>query len=467
MEKKPTATADFSLRQGYFIGITLGWLLAAPFFRPVMPVLALSILAPLSWGFALILLLLVLETHRIQAVLKSLPVFLGELLVWFSFLFLSLGAGGVGATLLWLPQIAGTALILRKTGNKIFGSEEKISLLAGLLASSTLIYYCTVLIEESAPGFLLIWQSAMGVVALLLSAKDPGNPAPKPLASVLRHEGLQEEIGKPAAMAALGLFLVFLIYTQGTVLMNQLLRQETRFGEVLIVLGAFIYLMVLRVLPRLIKRYRILFSLGFLTSVASSALVLSLPAGSHDWINWNALFLFVAASAGIDVFFLLMVTFLSVRTERPVLCSVGIVLYYMVIEAGAFVALRYQSFLLPRINGIRLFSLLFGIGLIIFLFFFSFRQQESSREKPIRPDPGNIRTPLWLKELTAAERQVFDLFFEGLSNQQIAETLFVSLSTVKFHVRNILKKADAKNKYELLASIHEIAGKAGKESGSF
>lgn len=43
-------------------------------------------------------------------------------------------------------------------------------------------------------------------------------------------------------------------------------------------------------------------------------------------------------------------------------------------------------------------------------------------------------------ELTEREREVLALMVEGLSNQEIADRLFLSLGTVKFHIGNIYSK---------------------------
>lgn len=51
-------------------------------------------------------------------------------------------------------------------------------------------------------------------------------------------------------------------------------------------------------------------------------------------------------------------------------------------------------------------------------------------------------------DLTERERQVLALMVEGLNNQQIAEKLVVSLSTVKFHVSSILAKLGASSRTE-------------------
>ena len=49
-------------------------------------------------------------------------------------------------------------------------------------------------------------------------------------------------------------------------------------------------------------------------------------------------------------------------------------------------------------------------------------------------------------ELTDRERDVLKLMVEGLNNAQIAERLVVSLSTVKFHIGNILMKLRVENR---------------------
>ncbi len=49
-------------------------------------------------------------------------------------------------------------------------------------------------------------------------------------------------------------------------------------------------------------------------------------------------------------------------------------------------------------------------------------------------------------ELTDREREVLKLLVEGLNNQEIADRLVVSLSTVKYHISNILSKLQVDNR---------------------
>jgi two-component system response regulator DevR len=51
--------------------------------------------------------------------------------------------------------------------------------------------------------------------------------------------------------------------------------------------------------------------------------------------------------------------------------------------------------------------------------------------------------------LTDREREVVRLIAEGLTNREIGEAIFVSESTVKFHVRNVMRKLDVHHRAEV------------------
>lgn len=63
-----------------------------------------------------------------------------------------------------------------------------------------------------------------------------------------------------------------------------------------------------------------------------------------------------------------------------------------------------------------------------------------------------------IKKLGISKREfeVLELIAEGLSNQDIADRLFVSTSTVKTHVSNVLAKLDAGRRTEAIARAKEM-----------
>lgn len=54
------------------------------------------------------------------------------------------------------------------------------------------------------------------------------------------------------------------------------------------------------------------------------------------------------------------------------------------------------------------------------------------------------------------EFEVLELLAAGLSNQDIADRLFVSMSTVKTHVSSVLAKLDASRRTEAIAKAKEL-----------
>ena len=59
-------------------------------------------------------------------------------------------------------------------------------------------------------------------------------------------------------------------------------------------------------------------------------------------------------------------------------------------------------------------------------------------------------------ELSSREIEVLNLIREGASNSEISAKLFISENTVKFHVRNILKKTGCSNRTELLTALNRL-----------
>jgi LuxR family transcriptional regulator, maltose regulon positive regulatory protein len=68
--------------------------------------------------------------------------------------------------------------------------------------------------------------------------------------------------------------------------------------------------------------------------------------------------------------------------------------------------------------------------------------------------PGTIRA--LADPLSQRELQILTLICKGLSNQEIGQQIFLSLSTVKWHNQNIFDKLDVQRRTEAVARAREL-----------
>lgn len=130
----------------------------------------------------------------------------------------------------------------------------------------------------------------------------------------------------------------------------------------------------------------------------------------------------------------------------------------MAILLGLLKAIEYQYF-------VRDIPLEFYIGLIAVMFtaIGIWAGLRLTRPKIVELSVPEISAPFELDPtnlkkigMSNREYEVLELLAQGLSNQEIAEKLFVSMSTVKTHVSNVLAKLDASRRTQAVRRAKEL-----------
>ncbi|MDR2785484.1 MAG: helix-turn-helix transcriptional regulator [Treponema sp.] len=83
-------------------------------------------------------------------------------------------------------------------------------------------------------------------------------------------------------------------------------------------------------------------------------------------------------------------------------------------------------------------------------------------DKKNLPQPTDPRLKFIDKyNMSAQEIETAVLLLQGFDNKKIADSLFISISTVKFHVRNILRKLGVNNRSAVISEFAVYSLKNG------
>jgi DNA-binding NarL/FixJ family response regulator len=69
--------------------------------------------------------------------------------------------------------------------------------------------------------------------------------------------------------------------------------------------------------------------------------------------------------------------------------------------------------------------------------------------------PAAVRLPPGFEDLSDREREILALIGAGRSNTEIAEELFISMATVKTHVRHIFAKLDLRDRAQAVVAARD------------
>lgn len=106
------------------------------------------------------------------------------------------------------------------------------------------------------------------------------------------------------------------------------------------------------------------------------------------------------------------------------------------------------------------FSLEFYLGLVAVLFtglgIWAGLRLTRKKIVVVTPDFERNETELQRLGISKREFEVLELIAQGLSNQEIAEKLFVSRNTIKTHSSNLFMKLEARRRTEAIRRAKEL-----------
>jgi LuxR family maltose regulon positive regulatory protein len=79
-----------------------------------------------------------------------------------------------------------------------------------------------------------------------------------------------------------------------------------------------------------------------------------------------------------------------------------------------------------------------------------------SVRRSLQSEVGSSPSRPVVDPLTTREQEVLDLLAQRLSNQEIADKLFISITTVKSHIQNIYGKLNVNKRREAVDKAREI-----------
>lgn len=82
--------------------------------------------------------------------------------------------------------------------------------------------------------------------------------------------------------------------------------------------------------------------------------------------------------------------------------------------------------------------------------------EASERNAAVSPRPKTTAAPALVEPLSARELEILCLIAKGMTNQQIADTLYVVVGTIKLHNHHIFDKLGVSNRAQSIARAREL-----------
>ena len=92
----------------------------------------------------------------------------------------------------------------------------------------------------------------------------------------------------------------------------------------------------------------------------------------------------------------------------------------------------------------------------LLLFFTMYNKIYSTQVKSELSEDEKLAAIIKEYNISGRESEVMQWIMQGMTNIQIADKMYISENTVKFHIRNILKKTNTDNKVALISLVKEV-----------
>ena len=205
-------------------------------------------------------------------------------------------------------------------------------------------------------------------------------------------------------------------------------------------LGFTLYIAALIVLVVLLKNTNYLYLPGFALSALGMGFTVLLSTYGIPYLSIICYFIFIAAAAGADLFYWFSIWSIARLVNNKIKVAIGLIAYLTSITMVNLISSFELK--LPGGSYLSVLAAIFVIFILLPLF------MRNARSLKLLELTNNTETAFdennFIKHLTPSEIRVLKLICSKYSNTDIANTLFISLNTVKFHVRNIFKKATHK-----------------------
>ncbi|GEM_PF-4255689 len=444
-----------SLITGISTGLLIGWFISVPYYGPMVSQGVIpfkSILEDIIF-IVFFLLLVSMENIRKKLInLNSQRITVYGILVFVLMRF----AADLNSLLVLRMHLAFiTAVLLYMASKALYISRNSI-LSIGIMLFITMGFYGITEMKLLDGYYAIASESVSGIAAFCFFIFSYNYVKTNNSEKNVMHFDYSKAMSKLSYrwwFILLSLTVLLFVYIQGNSYMYLILDVNPMKFDLILFACWILYSISVLSLTLFLINFRVSFTFSFIISLAGLAFTIGLASFNNNFLVYVSFVVFTILSAIVDYVFLAVFLSYGLKTHKVTSIAWGLLAYCFIMEYAAF-----NSILLSDI--FRKYNFIFLMVPILACLFIIPVMIYRNKWKVPEELSITVRKKATFEEhlvslLTMSEKHIFELMCKGFSNRQLSEQLNITESTVKFHIRNILKKANARNRYDLLSMIHE------------